>query len=223
MTLSCPSSQHTRDTHEYLQPRFPLLLLPADPLCSSLCSRELSSSRRGSIQHTIEGDGSTTPSPPDFASNPKGRMQASLSARGVAAVAPQPPDHPAVSPSPSRRPSLPLLSLPNSASTTPSAAMLTATGCVSDPPSTLQGQVSAQGRAVGSAAGHCSTWQVLVELLMVNSSMGQATVLQHMAETRGIRLALPLQHAVSFTRQQLCGGCTKKLHTELPCWPQSAR
>lgn len=127
-------------------------------------------------------------------------MQASLSARGVAAVVPQPPDHPAVSPSPSRRPSLPLLSLPNSASRTPSAAMLTATGYGSDPASCLgtpQGQVSAQGRTVGSAAGRCSIWQVLVELLMVNSSMGQATVLQHMAETRGIRLALPLQHAVS--------------------------
>jgi hypothetical protein len=85
--------------------------------------------------------------------------------------------------------------------------MLTAAGYGSDPPScmgTPQGQVSAQGRAVSSAAGRCSIWQVLVELLMVNSSMGQATVLQHMAETRGIRLALPLQHAVSCCTAQCC-------------------
>lgn len=47
-----------------------------------------------------------------------------------------------------------------------------------------------------SAPGRCSIWQLLVELLMISSSMGQAAVLQHLAETHSNRLLLPLQEAV---------------------------
>jgi hypothetical protein len=47
-----------------------------------------------------------------------------------------------------------------------------------------------------SAPGCCNIWQVLVELVMVNGSAGQAVVLQHMAKTHGNRLLQPLQQAV---------------------------
>jgi hypothetical protein len=49
-----------------------------------------------------------------------------------------------------------------------------------------------------SAPGRCSIWQLLVELLMVNSSMGQAAALQQLAQTHDNRVVLPLQQAVSW-------------------------
>ena len=62
----------------------------------------------------------------------------------------------------------------------------------------VHGQAAhASGSGSGSVSGRCSIWQLLVEQLMVNSSMGQATVLQHIDATHNHKLHPCLQQAVS--------------------------
>lgn len=176
----------------------------AGPLSSPLCPRTLLNSSRSSAgqPHAPDATGSRTPgamASPKFAASPMGRANA------LAGNSRDATERVSGSPTPQKRPSLPLLALPNSGSfsRTPSASTLAA-GVTngSEPLGQLQAYCSVSSDASGP--GRCSVWQLLVELLMVNSSMGQATVLQHLAETHGNRLLLPLQQAVRLPQLLLC-------------------
>lgn len=137
-------------------------------------------------------------SPPAFSpmAVPRLNLVSEASPAGAAA------EGPAGCQSPTKRPHLPLLALPSSCSftrtpSTPSRASVPSNGADSS-----SGHASGPLQALCSAAadaaapGRCRTWQLLVELLMVNSSMGRAAVLQDLAETQGNRLLPHLQQAV---------------------------
>jgi hypothetical protein len=204
-----------------------LLLLPScccpfllpEPAASTVCSS--TATPRGLASTTSSARGQPTSG---LAMTPgSARDTDTAAAAGMSLPSPCPASH--------RRPSLPLLALPNSGgsfSRTPSCAAALSAGCDSGRDGVLSRVASSVGHlaagtpggcvsVVGdsSAPGRCSIWQLLVELLMVNSSMGQAAALQQLAQTHDNRVVLPLQQAVSGD-MCVCGGggmqCAARLH-----------
>lgn len=177
-----------------------LLLCWSEPVGSS---SGLLDASRAQLQHS-PGSSMTPGLQGSFGgtSSPNRGLQRGLSARSNAAAA----GTPVTTPGSSRRPPVPLLALPNSSSSSrpPSVRVLTAGRDGGDASSCLGtplGRLAASCRPSSSAPGRCNIWQVLVELMMVNGSAGQAVVLQHMAKTHGNRLLLPLQQAVRSSMQ----------------------